>query len=98
MYVCHHSKILTSLFAYSAATTPGPSSRTAAEYAVQKIFADKIHVFFPELEQTNEKSEESEKNCGHVDAMEVDSENDVRAEDDWTSFELTRGWQGIIGG
>ncbi|KAK7934536.1 hypothetical protein PG985_000031 [Apiospora marii] len=78
-----------------AATTPGPSSRTAAEYAVQKIFAEKLHVFFPDREQTNEKHWSADG--GGVDAMEVDSEKEVRTDDDWTSFELTRGWQGIIG-
>ncbi|KAK8134518.1 NAD(+) ADP-ribosyltransferase [Apiospora sp. TS-2023a] len=35
-------------------------SRTAAEYAVQKIFADKLHIFFPEEERTNKMNEKGQ--------------------------------------
>ncbi|KAK7959949.1 uncharacterized protein PG986_004803 [Apiospora aurea] len=85
-----------------AATTPGPSSRTAAEYAVQKVFADKLHLFFPKEERHNQ----NEKECcaDDVDAMDVDSNKDAEEDvgdteraDDWVPSELTRGWQGIVG-
>ncbi|KAK8128834.1 hypothetical protein PG984_009942 [Apiospora sp. TS-2023a] len=36
-------------------STLGPSSRTAAEDAVQNFFSDKIHILFPDEEQTNKE-------------------------------------------
>ncbi|KAK8078711.1 hypothetical protein PG994_002518 [Apiospora phragmitis] len=96
-----------------AATTPGPSSRIAAEYAVQKVFTDKIHLFFPKEEKksnnNNNKNEKDHYSDNGVDAMDVDSDNDDAGEgeddddddaefvDDWVPSELTRGWQGIAG-
>ncbi|KAK8030242.1 hypothetical protein PG993_011533 [Apiospora rasikravindrae] len=85
-----------------AATTPGPSSRTAAEYAVQKVFADKIHLFFPKEERKNHNRKDY---CADdTDAMDVDSDNDAGADvsdtekvDGWVPSELTRGWQCIAG-
>ncbi|KAK8062082.1 hypothetical protein PG997_014179 [Apiospora hydei] len=90
------------LFRFSAATTPGPSSRTAAEYAVQKVFADKLHLFFPKEKRHNQNEEEC---CADdFDAMDVDSNKDAEEDvgdteraDDWVPSELTRGWQGIVG-
>ncbi|KAK8116545.1 uncharacterized protein PG998_004826 [Apiospora kogelbergensis] len=78
-----------------AAATPGPSSRKAAEYAVHKVFADKIHLFFPK----DEKKAIKHNDAGD-DTMDVDLDKDDAAEDededDWTPFELGRDWKDIM--
>ncbi|KAK6858869.1 hypothetical protein PG995_004722 [Apiospora arundinis] len=79
-------------FKYAAAT-PGPSSRTAADYAVHKIFADKGHLFFPKEKKGNNGDQDITD-----DPMDIDSEDSAdMTEDDWTPSELARGWQDMLG-
>ena len=59
---------------------------------MQKVFADKSHLFFPK-----EKSNRNELEDAEGDAMDVDSGDDASEnEDEWTPFELAGGWQNIM--
>ncbi|KAK6836993.1 hypothetical protein PG987_007488 [Apiospora arundinis] len=79
-------------FKYAAAT-PGPSSRTAADYAVHKVFADKGYLFFPKEKKGNNGDQDVTD-----DPMDIDSDDSAEmTEDDWTPSELVHGWQDIVG-
>lgn len=66
------------------------------EYAVQKISADKSHLFLPNDGLDKEDENDSVANEEADDAMDVDSENEVKTDEGCAASELTRGWKVII--
>ncbi|KAK8063152.1 hypothetical protein PG996_007804 [Apiospora saccharicola] len=60
-----------------AATTPGPSSRTAAEYAVRKVFADKLHLFLPDDGRAKNNERSMNNGCAMNDGRAINEQKNA---------------------